>query len=65
MLLPKELKIFAIEFSEGSNYLEFTTRDRIFSINKYSTSGTKEELLNNYNLDIDSIKSKIIECYKS
>ena len=33
-------------------------------LNDFSTSGTKEELLSNFNLDKDYIKAKIIELLK-
>jgi len=64
-LLPKELKTFVIEFGSGAMWHKYATNeDYVFGINKYSTSGTKEELLNYYNLDADSIKTKIIELMK-
>jgi len=65
-LLPKELKTFVIEFGNNDLWREFATSEEyIFGLNKYSVSGTKEELLSYYDLDIDSIKAKIIELMKN
>jgi len=64
-LIPKELKTFIIEFTNDFLWHKYVASEEyILGINKYSTSGTKEELLKNYNLDIDSIKTKIIELMK-
>ena len=64
-LLPKELKTFVIEFGSDTLWLKYTTRECIFGVNDFTTSGTKEELLKYYKLDIDSIKTKIIEIMKN
>lgn len=65
-LLPKELKTFVIEFGNNSLWRSFATNEEyIFSLNKYSVSGIKEELLSYYDLDLDSIKTKIIELMKN
>ena len=65
-LLPKELKTFVIEFGSTSMWSKYATSDEyIFGLDRYSTSGTKEELLNKYNLDKDSIKAKIVELMKN
>jgi len=64
-LLPKELKTFVIEFGESSLWHKYATDEEyILGLNKYTTSGTKEELLKYYNLDMDSLKTKIIEIMK-
>ncbi len=64
-LLPKELKTFVIEFGSNSLWKNFATNEEyILGLNKYSVSGTKEELLSYYELDLDSIKTKIIELMK-
>lgn len=64
-LLPKELKTFILEFGNNSMWHKYATADEyILGINKYSTSGTKEELLKYHKLDVDTIKTKIIEIMK-
>lgn len=64
-LLPKELKTFVIEFGETTLWQKYATSEEyIIGINKYPVSGMKEELLKYYNLDVDSIKTKIIELMK-
>jgi len=65
-LLPEELKIFVIEFANNKLWHKYATSEEyIIGLNKYNTSGTKEELLKHYNLDIESIKNKIIELMKN
>lgn len=65
-LIPKELKTFVIEFGETTLWNKYATSEEyILGITKNSESGTKEELLNYHNLDMDSIKTKIIELMKN
>ena len=65
MLLPPEIKTFTLEFGDKSIWHKYATNhEYILGIDKYSTGGTKEELLNYYNLNIDSLKAKIIELLK-
>ncbi len=61
-LLPEGTKVFILDYSTPSYFYKYTKN--IIGLNDYPTCGTKEELLNNYNLDIDSIKTRIIEEYK-
>lgn len=64
-LIPKELKTFVIEFGNKEQWQKYVSSDEyIFGINDYTESGTRLELLNNYNLTKDSIKAKIIELMK-
>lgn len=64
-LLPKELKTFVLEFGSSSMWHKFATDEEyIIGINDYTKSGTKEELLNYYNLNMDAIKARIIELMK-
>lgn len=66
MLLPKNVKTFTLEFGDKSFWYEYaTSEDYILGIDKFGTSGTKEELLNYYNLDMDSIKAKILSNMKN
>lgn len=66
MLLPRELKTFVIEFADSNYWYKYATDNEcVFGINQYTTNGTKEELLNLYNLNLDSIKAKIIEKYRN
>lgn len=65
-LIPDYIKTFVIEFGEDSHWNKYATNnDYIFGINKFGTNGSKEELLNFYNLDIDAIKTKILEIMKN
>lgn len=66
MLLPKTIKTFTLEFGGISFWHKYaTSEDYILGIDKFGTSGTKEELLNYYNLDMDSIKAKILSNMKN
>lgn len=64
-LLPSELKTFVIEFGSNNLWQKYTDKECIFSVNDYVTSGTKEEVLKYLKLDLDSIKTKIIEVMKN
>jgi len=65
-LMPDYLKTFVIEFGESSLWNKYATdKEYIFGINKFGMNGTKEELVKYYNLDIDTIKTKIIEIMKN
>jgi transketolase len=65
-LLPQELKTFVLEFGSTSLWSKYATNsDYILGIDRYTTSGTKEELLSYYNLDLDSLKTRIIELMKN
>lgn len=65
ILLPKELKTFVIEFGSTLLWYKYATGEEyILGLDRYSTNGTKEELLNKYNLNIDAIKTRIIELMK-
>jgi len=64
-LIPKELKTFVLEFGDTLLWNKYATDEEyIFGINKFSTSGTKVELLNYYKLNKDNIKTRIIEILK-
>jgi len=64
-LLPKELKTFVLEFGTNSLWYKYATdKEYILGINDYTMSGMKKELLKNYKLDIDSLKTIIIELMK-
>ena len=64
-LIPKELKTFIIEIGSNTLWLKYTEKDCIFGVDDYTISGDKEELLRYYKLDVDSIKTKIIEIMKN
>lgn len=64
-LLPKNIKTFVIEFGSTLIWNRFATGpEYIFGIDKFGKSGKTNELLNEFNLDEDAIKSKIIELMK-
>jgi len=64
-LLPYDLKTFVIEFGSTNIWNKYaTSNEYILGMDKYSTSGTREELLNYHNLDMDSLKTRIVELMK-
>ncbi len=64
-LLPHDLKTFVLEYSSTKLWEKYTKDERyVLGLNKYSINGTKEEILNYYNLDMDSLKTRIIELMK-
>ena len=65
-LLPKDLRIFTMEFASGAMWNKYATNDEhVIGINKFGIKGTKEEKLKYYNLNLDAIKTKIIEIMKN
>ena len=59
-VLPKGYKRMVIEFSNDSNmYRLVKNEEDIININKFGKSGTKEELLNEFELDIPNLIIKI------
>ncbi len=66
MLLPKTIRTFTLEFSSKNGWYDLaTSKDYIFGIDKYVDGGLKEELLNYYDLNMDSLKAKIIDILKN
>ncbi len=64
-LLPKEIPTFVLEFASSSNWHKYaTSKEYILGVNTFVASGTKEELLKFYGLDIDGIKAKIMSILK-
>ncbi len=65
MLLPSNVKTFTLEYGSKDFWYKYaTTKDYILGLDKYILGGTKEELLNAYNLDLDSMKAHIMEIMK-
>ena len=65
-LIPKELKTFVLEFGDVNLWHGFVSGDEyILGMTNNNEYGTKEELMNCYNLDLDSLKTKIIELMKN
>ena len=64
-LLKEGVPVFVIETGGANSYLRYTKEPYIMSINNYNTSGTKEELLHQFNLTKDEIKKNIIKLLKS
>lgn len=59
-VLPKGYKKMVLEFSNDPNYFRFVNKDEDFiGVNKYLKSGTKEELMKEYEFDIPSLVIKI------
>ncbi len=66
ILLPKEIKTFTLEFSNTLLWQVYASgKEYALGLNTYPKEGTKAELLNEYNLDLDAIKTKIIEILKN
>lgn len=64
-LLPKDLKTFVLEFSTPHLWGGYATDDKyILGVNTTNNIGTKEEILKNNKLDMDSLKTRIIELYR-
>ncbi len=65
MLLPNDVKTFILEFSNSKSLEKYATnKDYIFGVDDFFVGGTKEEKLNYYHLNIDAIKTKMIELLK-
>ena len=59
-VLPKGYKRMVIEFSNDPTYYKLVKNtDDIININQFGKSGTNEELLSEFELDITSIIIKI------
>ena len=59
-VLPKGYKRMVVEFSNDPTLYRLVKNDEdIININKFGKSGTSEELLNEFELDISSIIIKI------
>ncbi len=66
MLLPKEVKTFTLEFGSSLSWYRYASgKDYIIGLDTYTESGTKQELLSRYNLDLDAIKTRIVEILKN
>lgn len=64
-LLPKNIKTFVIEYGSKMLWNRFATGpEYIIGIDSFGKSGKPTEVLNEYNLDEDAIKAKIIELMK-
>lgn len=64
-LIPVELDTFVLEFGDSSIWYKYaTSEDHILCPGKNNELGTKEELLKSHNLDVDSLKRRIIELLK-
>lgn len=60
-ILPKGIKVFVIEYSNASSYYKYTEGEYIFSINSFGTSGRSEDVIKHFELDSESIASKILK----
>ena len=59
-LFPIGKPIFVIEYGSSYCWEKFVpSSDYLFNINEFGKSGSKEEILNYYNLDLDQIISRI------
>ncbi len=66
MLLPHQVKTFTLEFSSTDFFNKYATSpEYVLGLTKYSEGGSKEELLNYHNLDLDYLKTKILTLMKS
>ena len=66
ILLPRHVKTFTLEFSSADFFNKYATSpEYVLGLTKYSEGGSKEELLNYHNLDLDYLKTKILTLMKS
>ena len=66
MLLPRELKIFSLEFGSTSVWSKYvTSSEYALGLDNFSEPGIKNELLKHHKLDMDSLKTRIIELMKN
>ena len=60
-ILPKGVKIFAIEYSNASSYYRYTKDEYIFCMNSFGTSGKSEDVIKHFGLDEEQIARKILK----
>lgn len=59
-ILPKNVKIFTIEASDDPNWYRFaTSRDYVFSVSNFGTSGTRDEVTKYCGFDYSVIKQRM------
>lgn len=64
-LLPEAYKTFVIEYGVSADWYKFVRNEKyLININNFGKSGTKEEILEYFELDFDSIKNYIYDLLK-
>jgi len=64
-ILPRGYRTIVIEYGVSSDWYKYVRGDSyLININNFGKSGTKEEILEYYELDYDSVKNYIIELLK-
>ena len=64
-LLPVGYKIFAIEYGSSSDWYKYVRNEKyLININNFGKSGTKDEILEYFELDYESVKNYIIDMLK-
>lgn len=64
-LLPSGYKTFAIEYGVSADWYKYVSNEKyLININEFGKSGTKEEILESFSLDYESVKNYIKELLK-
>lgn len=64
-IIPEGYKKIVIEYASSSDWFRYVRNERyLININNFGKSGTKEEILEYYELDYESVKNHIIDLLK-
>lgn len=63
-VLPKNTKIITIEAGIKNDWREFTNDENIISIDKFGSSGKKDDILKKYNFDEESLLKQVKKMIK-
>ena len=64
-IIPTGYKTIALEYSSSSDWYRYVRNEKyLININNFGKSGTKEEILEYYELDYESVKKYIIDLLK-
>ena len=65
LILPTGYKTIAIEYASSSDWYRYVRGEKyLININNFGKSGTKEEILEYYELDYESVKKYIMDLLK-
>ena len=60
-VLPKDKKIFVIEAGSSYSWDRYTSRDNMFTVDRFGYSGKKDDILKKFGLTVENITNKIEE----